>query len=35
MKGAMQYTVDKTTMPSYIDLEDIHYRDAITFKSYY
>jgi quercetin dioxygenase-like cupin family protein len=31
----MQYTVDKKTMRSYIDLEDIAYREAISFKSHY
>ncbi len=31
----IQYTVDKKTMRSYIDLEDLHYRDAISFKSHY
>jgi quercetin dioxygenase-like cupin family protein len=31
----IQYTVDKQTMRSYIDLEDLHYREAISFKSHY
>jgi quercetin dioxygenase-like cupin family protein len=31
----IQYTVDKETKRSYIDLEDLHYRDAISFKSHY
>ena len=31
----IQYTVDKQTMRSYIDLEDLGYRDAISFKSHY
>ncbi len=31
----MQFTVDKATKRSYIDLEDIKYRDAISFKSHY
>jgi mannose-6-phosphate isomerase-like protein (cupin superfamily) len=31
----IQYTVDKKTKRSYIDLEDLHYRDAISFKSHY
>ena len=29
------YTVDKETKRSYIDLEDLAYRDAISFKSHY
>jgi len=31
----IQYTVDKQTKRSYIDLEDLAYRDAISFKSHY
>ena len=31
----IQYTVDKKTKRSYIDLEDLAYRDAISFKSHY
>ncbi|HYH42604.1 MAG TPA: cupin domain-containing protein [Burkholderiales bacterium] len=31
----IQYTVDKKTMRSYIDVEDLAYRDAISFKSHY
>ena len=31
----IQYTVDKKTMRSYIDLEDLAYREAISFKSHY
>ena len=31
----IQYTVDKQTMRSYIDLEDLAYRDALSFKSHY
>ena len=31
----IQYTVDKKTKRSYIDLEDLKYRDAISFKSHY
>lgn len=31
----IQYTVDKKTMRSYIDLEDLEYREAISFKSHY
>ena len=31
----IQYTVDKNTMRSYIDLEDLGYREAISFKSHY
>ena len=31
----MQFTVDKATKRSYIDLEDLKYRDAISFKSHY
>ena len=31
----MQYTMDKETMHSYIDIEDIHYRDVISLKSHY
>ena len=31
----IQYTVDKETKRSYIDLEDLAYRDAISFKSHY
>ena len=31
----MQFTVDKETRRSYIDLEDLAYRDAISFKSHY
>ncbi len=31
----IQYTVDKATKRSYIDLEDLKYRDAISFKSHY
>ena len=30
-----QYTVDKATKRSYIDLKDLKYRDAISFKSHY
>lgn len=31
----MQYTVDKETKRSYIDLEDVAYREAISFESHY
>jgi quercetin dioxygenase-like cupin family protein len=31
----IQYTVDKKTHRSYVDLEDLAYRDAISFKSHY
>jgi hypothetical protein len=31
----IQYTVDKKTKRSYIDLADLHYREAIDFKSHY
>jgi quercetin dioxygenase-like cupin family protein len=31
----IQFTVDKKTMRSYIDLEDLKYREAISFKSHY
>jgi hypothetical protein len=31
----MQFTVDKETMRSYIDLEDLAKRDGISFKSHY
>ncbi|HUF82565.1 MAG TPA: cupin domain-containing protein [Burkholderiales bacterium] len=31
----IQYTVDKKTKRSYIDLKDLAYRDAISFKSHY
>jgi uncharacterized cupin superfamily protein len=31
----IQYTVDKETKRSYIDIEDLAYRDAISFKSHY
>jgi len=31
----IQYTVDKQTMRSYIELEDLAYREAISFKSHY
>ena len=31
----IQYTVDKATKRSYIDLKDLKYRDAISFKSHY
>ena len=31
----IQFTVDKKTKRSYIDLEDLAYRDAISFKSHY
>ncbi|MBC7778983.1 MAG: cupin domain-containing protein [Proteobacteria bacterium] len=31
----IQFTVDKATKRSYIDLEDLAYRDAISFKSHY
>ena len=31
----IQYTVDKRTKRSYIDLEDLAYREAISFKSHY
>ena len=31
----IQYTVDKETKRSYIDVEDLAYRDAISFKSHY
>jgi mannose-6-phosphate isomerase-like protein (cupin superfamily) len=31
----IQYTVDKKTMRSYIDLEDLAFREAISFKSHY
>ena len=31
----MQITVDKTTKRSYIDLEELAKRDAISFKSHY
>ena len=31
----IQYTVDKKTKRSYIDLEDLAYREAISFKSHY
>ena len=31
----IQYTVDKKTMRSYIDVEDLAYREAISFKSHY
>ena len=31
----MQFTVDKATKRSYIDLEDVKYRDAVSFKSHY
>jgi len=31
----MQFTVDRDTKRSYIDLEDLAYREAISFKSHY
>jgi mannose-6-phosphate isomerase-like protein (cupin superfamily) len=31
----IQYTVDQETKRSYIDVEDLAYRDAISFKSHY
>ncbi len=31
----IQFTVDKETKRSYIDLDDLAYRDAISFKSHY
>jgi hypothetical protein len=31
----IQFTVDKKTKRSYIDIEDLAYRDAISFKSHY
>ena len=31
----IQYTVDKKTKRSYIDLQDLAYREAISFKSHY
>ena len=31
----IQYTVDKKTKRSYIDVEDLAYREAISFKSHY
>lgn len=31
----IQYTVDKKTMRSYIDIQDLEYREAISFKSHY
>ena len=31
----IQYTVDKKTRRSFIDLEDLKYRDALSFKSHY
>ena len=31
----IQYTVDKETKRSYIDLEDLAYREALSFKSHY
>ena len=31
----IQYTVDKKTMRSYIDVQDLEYREAISFKSHY
>jgi quercetin dioxygenase-like cupin family protein len=31
----IQFTVDKETKRSYIDLEDLAYREAISFKSHY
>ncbi len=31
----IQYTVDKKTKRSYIELEDLAYREAISFKSHY
>ena len=31
----IQYTVDKATKRSYIDMKDLKYRDAISFKSHY
>jgi hypothetical protein len=31
----IQYTVDKSSKRSYIDLEDLAYREAISFKSHY
>jgi mannose-6-phosphate isomerase-like protein (cupin superfamily) len=31
----IQYTVDKKTKRSYIDIEDLAYREAISFKSHY
>jgi quercetin dioxygenase-like cupin family protein len=31
----IQFTVDKETKRSYIDLADLEYRDAISFKSHY
>ena len=31
----IQYTVDKATKRSYIDLDDLAYREAISFKSHY
>ena len=31
----IQYTVDKQTMRSYIEREDLAYREAISFKSHY
>ena len=31
----IQFTVDKKTLRSYIDLKDLAYREAISFKSHY
>jgi quercetin dioxygenase-like cupin family protein len=31
----IQYTVDRDSMRSYIDLDDLHYRDAVSFESHY
>ena len=31
----IQFTVDKETKRSYIDIEDLKYRDALSFKSHY
>jgi hypothetical protein len=31
----MQFTVDKTTKRSYIDLEELGKREGISFKSHY
>ena len=31
----IQYTVDKETKRSYIDIEDLAYREALSFKSHY
>jgi ABC-type antimicrobial peptide transport system permease subunit len=33
--GAVAFTVDRDTKRSFIDLEDLAYRDAISFESHY